>query len=318
MVAGITDNRSLLEKADLALADLLSDGGLLQPAQAQTFMRLLIDEAVVMKMATVVPMRTPSQLIEKIKFGSRILRPGVEATALAATERVKPDLSKVELAAKLFKAEVYLGDETLEDNIEKDALRNTIMQMLGERIATDLDELILNGDTASADLFLKTLNGIVAQITGAGSHTVNATDTRLNKGILRDCFRAMPSPYLRAPQRMAFLTSIDAELDWRDSVSDRATPLGDDAVVGAGSIPYSKVAVIGVPMMPENVGTGSHCTYVIFCDPKNINVGVHREIRIETDRDISAGVLKVVASLRVDVKWAEMPATVKAYNVKAA
>ena len=45
-------NRSILEKADLALADLTAGGGLLQPAQAQKFMRLLIKQSVLMQQAT--------------------------------------------------------------------------------------------------------------------------------------------------------------------------------------------------------------------------------------------------------------------------
>ena len=97
------DNRSLLEKADLALADLTTGGGLLLPAQAQKFMRLLIKQSVLLQMVTVVPMAAPKQELPKIKFGSRILRPGQEATALTQAQRAKPDLSKVELDAQLFK-----------------------------------------------------------------------------------------------------------------------------------------------------------------------------------------------------------------------
>lgn len=80
---GYLSNRSILEKADLALADLTAGGGILKPAQAQKFMRLLIKESVLMKLGTVIPMASPKQQISKIKFGSRILRPGQEATALA-------------------------------------------------------------------------------------------------------------------------------------------------------------------------------------------------------------------------------------------
>jgi hypothetical protein len=63
VAAGLLDNNTILQKADLALSDITTDGGLLQPAQAQKFMRVLIKEAVVMKHATVVPMRSPKQLI---------------------------------------------------------------------------------------------------------------------------------------------------------------------------------------------------------------------------------------------------------------
>jgi hypothetical protein len=128
--AGLLDNRTILQKADLALADLTAGGGLLQPAQAQKFIRILINEAVILKQATVVPMRSPKQILEKIRFANRILRSGSEAVALAAADRAVPNLSKVELDAQLFKAEVRLNNEVLEDSIERGQLRQTIMQLL--------------------------------------------------------------------------------------------------------------------------------------------------------------------------------------------
>jgi hypothetical protein len=42
---------------------------------------------------------------------------------------------------------------------------------------------------------------------------------------------------------------------------------------------------------------------------------VWRKIRIETDKDISAGELIIVATLRFDVKYAIEDAVVKAVNV---
>mgnify|MGYP000954966366 FL=1 len=123
-------NRTLLEKADLALADLTAGGGLLKPAQAQKFMRLLVKDSALMKLVTVTPMASPKQQIQRIRFSSRVLRPGQEATAVATGDRVKPDLSHVELDAKLFKGEVRLSDEVLEDSIERGELRQTIMELL--------------------------------------------------------------------------------------------------------------------------------------------------------------------------------------------
>ena len=168
------DNRTILEKADLALADLTAGGGILKPAQAQKFMRLLIKQSVLMQQATVVPMASPKQQISKIKFGTRILRPGQEATALPAGQRAAPDLSQVELDAKLFKAEVRLSDEVLEDSIERGELRQTIMEMLADAIARDMEDVAINGDTASVDPFLATMDGILKQAT---SNVVDAAGT---------------------------------------------------------------------------------------------------------------------------------------------
>ena len=61
-----TDNRTILQKADLALADLTAGGWLLKPAQSQRFMRLLIRDSPLMRLATVVPMGSPNRAEEQI------------------------------------------------------------------------------------------------------------------------------------------------------------------------------------------------------------------------------------------------------------
>ena len=81
-------------------------------------------------------------MIEKIRFAARVLRPGQEATALAVADRSEPNLTKVELDAKLYKAEVRLSDEVLEDSIERNQLRQTVMTLMAERIADAVLELL--------------------------------------------------------------------------------------------------------------------------------------------------------------------------------
>lgn len=313
-LAGMTDNRSILEKADLALTDLTS-GGLLQPAQAAKFMRILIKQSKLMGMSTVVPMKAQKQLIEKIRFSGRVLRAGTEAQALSQGDRSKPDLSKVELDAELFKAEVRLDNEVLEDSIERQELRQTIMQILGDAIARDMEEVAIQGDTASADPFLAKFDGVLKQAT---SHVVDAGTVALNKQLFRDCLRAMPSEFLRNKADMRFLTSTDAEIDYRDALADRSTVLGDKFLEQEAPVAYSGVPVIDLQLMPENLGGGTNCTNMLLLDPKNINFGVWRQIRIETDKLVSEGVLIIVATLRFDVRFAHEDAVVKATNIKVA
>jgi hypothetical protein len=313
LAAGLLDNRTVLEKADLALADLTAGGGLLQPAQAQKFIRILIDESVILKQGTVVPMKSPKQLIEKIRFGGRILRAGSEAAALPSGDRSKPDLSQVELDAQLFKAEVRLNNEVLEDSIERGQLRQTIMQLMAEAISRDIDEVIIRGDTTSGDPFLAKLNGILKQAT---SNIVDAQNQSTNKGIFRDMLKSMPSAFLRNKREMRFFTSVDSEIDYRDSLAERATVVGDKFLEQDEPVAYSGVPVVDVPLFPENLGIGTNATNVLLTDPKNINVGIWRNIRVETDKLVSEGVLIIVATLRFDVKFAEETAVVKAINVK--
>jgi len=308
-----TDNRTILQKADLALADLTAGGGLLKPAQAQKFMRLLIKDSPLMRLATVVPMASPKQQLSKIKFGSRVLRPGQEATALGVADRARPDLSQVELDAKLFKAEVRLSDEVLEDSIERGELRQTIMEMMAEAISRDMEEVLINGDTLSADPFLAVMDGVLKQAT---SNVVDAGAAPISKNLLRDMLKTIPSEHLRDKKAMRFMTSVDADLDYRNTLAERATTVGDRLLEGDTPVLYSGVPLQPIPLFPENLGAGSDQTVIVLCNPKNLHVGIWRNIRVESARDISEGTLKIVATLRFDVKFAEEPGVAKAINVQ--
>jgi len=310
--SAITHNRVLLEKADMALSDLLS-GGDLQPAQAKKFIRLLIKESVVLNMATVRPMASKKVEVEKIRFGSRILRNGTESTPLSLADRAKPDTSKVELSASLFKAEVHLNNEVLEDNIEQGSLRQTVMELMGEAVSRDMEELVVNGDTTSTDPFLATFNGLLA---GATTNTVSGGTLNLVGSMLKSAIKTMPTEYVRNKKRLAFLTSVDAETDYRDTLSQRETAGGDRFITEDVPILYSGIPLSSVPLFPENLGPGTNTTNVLLTDPKNMMIGVWRRITMETDKDISAGVLKIVASLRFDFKYVEEPAVVKVTLVK--
>jgi len=306
------NNETLLQKADAALAD-LTTGGLLQPAQAQRFLRVLIDEAVLLKLATVTPMKSPKQLIEKIQFGQRILRVGTENAALPEADRSKPALGKVELDAQLFRAEVRLNNEVVEDSIERGQLRQTIMQLMAEQIAVDIDEILVQGNTSSTDAFLAKFNGLLAQI---GTNQVNHSDGATNRTVFKNMMKAMPKPFIRNKKALRFLTSIDSEIDYRDALGDRATAVGDRMVEEDAPTMYAGIPVVSVPLFPENIGTGTHCTSPVLIDPKNITVGIWRDIRVETDKLISEGVLLIVATMRFDMKLAHEPASVKANNVR--
>ncbi len=129
---------------------------------------------------------------------------------------------------------------------------------------------------------------------------------------------SLPSEYLRDKRSMRFLTSVDADLDYRNTLAERATAVGDKFLEGDSPVLYSGVPIMPVPLFPENLGAGANQTSVLLCNPKNIHVGIWRNIRVESARDISEGALKIVATLRFDVKWAEEPAVAKAINVQLA
>ena len=115
---------------------------------------------------------------------------------------------------------------------------------------------------------------------------------------------------------MRFVTSFDSETDYRDSLADRATAVGDRFLLEGVPATYSGIPMVGVPVFPENLGGGNDETEMLLLDPKNVNVGFWRRIEWESDKDIVAGELIIVVSLRMDVKFAFEPAVVKVINLK--
>lgn len=307
------DNREILNKADFALADLTSGGGKLSPAQSIAFMRLAIDAAKVMPMSTVVPMKAHTQEINQMKFSGRIVRAAAEATALAEADRSKPTTSKVTLTAKKFKAECRMSTETLEDSIEAGSLKSTIMSLMAEQVALDIDSIVTNSSVGNADATLAYFDGLLA----AATSNVVAHNAVTNRALFKKLLRAMPSRYSGDLKSLRFLTSYKSEIDYRDSLGDRATVAGDHFVLDNAPAMFSGVPVVGIPVFPQTQGGGSDTTCLLL-NPKNINIGIYRDITVETEKLIREDVFVAVLSFRMDFKYAEEQAVVKGTGVSVA
>ena len=104
----MSSNESLLRKADIAIADLQANGGELNPEQGASFIRKLIKQPTLIRQCRVVEMNASSRKINKIGFGTRILRKATSRVALTETQRSKPSTEQIELNTKEQVAEVRL------------------------------------------------------------------------------------------------------------------------------------------------------------------------------------------------------------------
>lgn len=303
------DNRTLIEKADLAIADLTS-GGKLQPQQTDAFFRILIKKAVLMNQITVTPMRGPQERRDKTRFGGRVLKPGTEAQALPLAQRSKPDLSFIQLSANLVKAEARISDEVLEDQIERGAFQQTLIELLAAAVARDIDFLISQGDTTSGDALLAVMDGFIKQAT---TNVVNGGGVKLSKEVLRDMLKTMPDEFVS--DTMTYFVNRQSKIDYKDSLANRGTPMGDMQLATRSDVTYQDYPLVAIPEFPNNLGGGTNETRVILTDPTNMVLGLLRDVKLKTGEDISAGQLIVVVTMRMDVKYMHEPAVVKATGV---
>jgi len=300
------DNRSIVEKADIAVSNLIASGGYLNAEQANAFIRMVIDQPTMINQCRVVRMNAPKRKIEKIGFGSRILRAApASGTALDATKRARPDLGMIELETEEIIAEVWLPYDVLEDNIERGGLEQTIMSMIAERAALDLEELIVLGDTGSSDSYLALCDGILS-LTPTNLTIDGSGITSIDKGLFKTAIQHMPTRFLRNRAQMQYYVSPHVEMEYRDSIADRATSLGDEKVSK-----FTPMFAYGTPVTPAAM-MPDHKLWLSY--PKNVIWGIQRDIMIETDKDIRRRVLIIVLTMRCDVKVEEPQACVAVEN----
>jgi HK97 family phage major capsid protein len=301
----MTDSRRIIEKADLAVSQMISDGGYLNPEQSDTFYRKLIDEPTLIGKVRTVQMNSPKMNIDTIGFGSRILRAApTSGTALTADQRVRPAFGQIELDTEEVIAEVHIPYDALEDSIERGNLETTIMQMLTGRVSLDLEELLINGDTTSADSYLALFDGALA----LAGHTYDGSAlTAINKDLFKAALQEMPTQYLRNLAAMNFLMSWHNVIEYRDTLAGRETGAGDDFYLNRPT-----VFAFGVPINPAALMPNDE---VLFTYPQNLIFGIQRDIMIETDKDIRARTLIVVLTMRVAIEAEEKDAMVKVDSI---
>jgi len=305
------ENEELIKKADIALSD-LATAGKLNPEQTNRFIRTLIDQPTLLASVRTVAMGAPQMKVNKIGFGSRILRPATSSTALSSGDRVKPDLGQVVLNTTEVMAEIHIPYDVLEDNIEggnvgvplqsgAGGLHQTLVDLIAERAALDLEELGIQGDTAvvGSDAYLGLLNGYLKLSTANVVNVGGAFD----KAAVKSALQTMPTKYLRNRPSLQHFVSVDNETEIRDQYANRQTPMGDQQVQGLLPVSVYGSKVTPVALMPGANG--------LYTDPTNLIFGIQRNIMIEYDKDIRTREFIVVLTCRVAFAIEEVNAVTK-------
>lgn len=279
-------SQELLKKADMILAD-LSNAGRLNPEHSDRFIRVLMEQPTIIKAARTIPMSGPETKINKIGFGSRILRPGVENTALAEADRSKPETFQIVLQTQEVIAEVRIPYASLEDNIEKDNLQNTILDMIAARAALDFEELTVLGDTASADPYLAMFDGFLKRFT---SNVYDASTTHNTAPTYTGALKLLAPRFRRNLNLLGLYVSPNTTLGYRELVATRQTILGDAVLVGSAPIGVAGLVMNDVSMMPNEQG--------LLVNPKNLIIGIQRDFQIESQRFIRERQIVIVLTAR--------------------
>lgn len=306
----------LSQKADLALADLESGGGLLTMEQNETFIRRLEDSRTILNAMRVYPMNGPTARINAIGFGGFITYPasqdrnanttGHQGRTPKAAYRSVPTTSHIDLATKEVQAVVKIPYEVLEDNIERGAMQNTLLALIADRFSFDMEAMVVRAIEGGADPIplLNYMDGIYELAT---DHTVDAGGAIVNDALFTSMIKAMPKKYRANLDALRFIVGSDTALDLRDVRAARATMMGDRFVEDNAPLRAKGIGVLPASNNPESS--------MLLTIPQNLIFGIQRNIRVETDKDIEAREVTIAVTARVCTEIENHDAIVKAVNL---
>lgn len=304
----------MLENA-VKTSDLVG-GGLLNNQQAKRFVDLVVDQSVMLREARVVRMRSAVSELDRIATTGRVSQ--LKSEGMPPASLSAPSFSKVTLTAVDIITPFEITFEALEDSIEGGSLEDTVIRVMTKQTASDLEELAICGDCDSQDAFLQGMEGWRKQ--AGDGHIVDLEGAPLDKDGLSSMFRALPDAYKRKYGELRYFLAPTTAQDWHDDFASSGSSAGDKALTGGGLPPYMGVPIVTVPAIPTNLSgvgdhTGTDLSYGFLTPRDNLVFGIHRDIRIDRDKDVLRGVNIYAITTRVAVAFENTDAVVLAVNI---
>jgi len=311
-----------IHKAAFTSTD-LSSGGLLLERQARDFIELLRIQPTILRSARFLPMKSLSQRFDRIGFTGRIFHKGVENTGLSGGDQAKPTMSKIQMNAKEFVAEIEITYDALEDSLKGEGqihgndFVKIVLKLAAAQGALDAEEFALLSDTGSGDNDLDQFDGWLK--VAAANNTYDHLGAPVSKALFFNSKLALPKQYRQRMNGLRFYAANDVEAHWQDEIADRITTVGDMFLVDGfqGTLkPYS-IPIIPNGTIPTDETPGDN-SRMLLTHHNNLMFGIWRDIHLDVDKDVRKRHLVFVLSMRIDAKMAQPEGSVAAINIKVA
>ena len=169
------------------------EGGLLNPEQSARFLDYMFDATVIGKVARTVRMRADTTEIDRMSVGEKLMVLATEADTTGGNSAVS--FSKISLTTKKLRLDWELSTESLEDNIEGPDLEDHIARMMATQAGNDIEDVLLNGNTAlSSDNLYKAFDGVVKKAKTYG-HVVDNAGAAITRASFNSALKSLPRKY---------------------------------------------------------------------------------------------------------------------------
>ena len=313
------------------------NGGLLNPEQSARFLDYMFDATVIGKVARTVRMKSDTTEIDRMGVGEKLMKLATEGDN-ANSGNAAVTFSKISLTTKKLRLDWELSTESLEDNIEGADLEDHIARLMATQAGNDIEDLVLNGNTAlSSDQLYKAFDGTV-KLAKANGHVVDAGGAAITRAVFNSALKALPRKYKQRRTDLRFLSGSNLIQDYLYATSqniqnvnpqDIASGIirGEVAPVSgpAGYVaPYAfGIPIVEVPLLSETQtgsysgATGSHGD-VHLTFPNNVVIGIKRDVTVYRFFWPKKDSIEYTMYTRVGVQIEQADAWVVVKNVKIA
>ena len=312
------------------------NGGLLNPEQSARFLDYMFDSTVIGKVARTVRMKADTTEIDRIGVGTKLMKLATEGDNTGANAAVT--FSKISLTTKKLRMDWELSTESLEDNIEGPDLEDHIARMMATQAGNDIEDVVLNGNTAlTDDALYKSFNGVVKKAKTYG-RVVDAGGAAVSRAVFNSALKALPRKYKQRRTDLRFLAGSNLIQDflYANSIGTNMTipqDIASSVIRGevqplsgpAGYVaPYAfGIPIVEVPLLPETQSgdysgaTGSHGD-IHLSFPNNVVIGIKRDVTVYRFFWPRKDSIEYTMYTRVGVQIEQADAWVVVKNVKVA
>ena len=312
------------------------NGGLLNPEQSARFLDYMFDATVIGKVARTVRLKADTAEIDRMSIGEKLMRLASEGENTGENSAVT--FSKISLTTKKLRMDWELSTESLEDNIEGADLEDHIARLMATQAGNDIEDVILNGNTAlTGDALYKSFDGVVKKAKASG-RVVDANGAGVSREVFNKALKAMPRKYKQRRGDLRFLAGSNLIQDflYANSIGTNQTIPQDIAssVIRGGVAPLGGPAgyvapfafgipIVEVPLLSETqTGTyaspsGSHGD-IHLTFPNNVVIGIKRDVTVYRFFQPRKDTIEYTMYTRVGVQIEQADAWVVVKNVKVA
>jgi len=279
-------NKALLNKKNFMKAMKALPDIVLLPEEADKFIDYVVDQSFWKGNARIVKMEKVEKNLRYLGFkaGTRFLKP---ANKFASSDYLKEFAEgKVTLQAQKVRGAVVIYDDDLEEGIEGQAFADHLMKIIAKKVANEIDEAAycshdgfvdtdirslwkgfrykLLVEQAKTGTFPKAATLLDASNTLAGHENDFTVPGKIAERVKVDTtytgdwefkfakmLAVMPSKYkLVGLKNLRFFCNDIIPNDYAEALANRATILGDKALLGETDLPYRTVPIASVPLMP--------------------------------------------------------------------